>query len=137
MPTINGVLETALYVEDVERSIAFYQKLFGFPLMLQEERIGALNVADHQVLLLFKKGASTQPMPYPGGTIPPHDGSGNLHLAFAIGAEELKVWEDRLLEQQIPIESIARADRGGHSLYFRDPDHHLIELATPGLWPNY
>ena len=26
---------------------------------------------------------------------------------------------------------------GGESLYFRDPDGHLLELVTPGLWPNY
>lgn len=27
--------------------------------------------------------------------------------------------------------------RGGCSVYFRDPDGHLLELATPGVWINY
>ena len=25
----------------------------------------------------------------------------------------------------------------GNSVYFRDPDGHLLELATPGLWWVY
>ena len=28
-------------------------------------------------------------------------------------------------------------DRGGSSLYVRDPDGRSVELATPGIWPNY
>jgi hypothetical protein len=24
----------------------------------------------------------------------------------------------------------------GRSLYFNDPDGNVLELATPGLWPN-
>jgi len=26
---------------------------------------------------------------------------------------------------------------GGKSVYFRDPDGHMLELATPGLWRIY
>ena len=73
----------------------------------------------------------------PGGTIPPHDGSGPLHVAFAIGAEELFQWEERLRDRAIAIEGRTDWPRGGRSIYFRDPDGHLLELATPGLWRNY
>ncbi|MEP7038442.1 MAG: glyoxalase, partial [Acidobacteriota bacterium] len=35
------------------------------------------------------------------------------------------------------IESKVKWERGGTSIYFRDPDKHLLELATPGLWTIY
>ncbi|MDF2970539.1 MAG: glyoxalase, partial [Microvirga sp.] len=40
-------------------------------------------------------------------------------------------------ERKIPIESRVTWPRGGTSLYFRDPDGHVLELATPGLWATY
>lgn len=135
MPRVNGVLETALYVADLDRSVAFYRRVFGFEPMLHDERMSALRIPGRQVLLLFKEHASTQPTWTPNGTIPPHDGHGTLHLAFAVEAAEIEAWQRRLAEQQVAVESELRTERGGHSLYFRDPDGHLIEIATPQLWP--
>jgi catechol 2,3-dioxygenase-like lactoylglutathione lyase family enzyme len=60
-----------------------------------------------------------------------------LHFAFGVPAEELALWEERLESMGIAIESRVHWERGGESLYFRDPDNHLVELATPGTWPNY
>jgi catechol 2,3-dioxygenase-like lactoylglutathione lyase family enzyme len=137
MPEINGVLETALYVEDVERSRNFYQSLFDLETLVADDRLSALGIAGKQVLLLFRKGASTTPIPTPNGTIPPHDGAGQLHLAFSIATADLHPWEERLRASGIPIESKIHWARGGHSLYFRDPDNHLVELATPGIWRIY
>lgn len=134
---VTGILETALHVEDIEAAIAFYQRLFGFEIMARDKRFCAFNVADRDVLLLFKRGVSTAPMPVPGGIIPPHDGQGRLHIAFSVTAAELPGWKARLAEQGIAIESTVAWPEGGHSLYFRDPDNHLLELATPGIWPNY
>jgi len=73
----------------------------------------------------------------PGGTIPGHDGSGRVHFAFAIAAEDLPAWETHLQACAVAIEGRTAWPQGGHSLYFRDPDQHLVELATPGLWRNY
>lgn len=89
------------------------------------------------MLLLFRRGASLETTRMPGGTIPPHDGCGALHVAFAIAAEELPAWEARLLRHEIAIEGRTEWPRGGYSIYFRDPDGHLLELATPGLWEIY
>jgi catechol 2,3-dioxygenase-like lactoylglutathione lyase family enzyme len=127
----SGILETALYVADLERAARFYQATLGFQVMVSGDRLIALAVAEQQVLLLFKKGASA--------TLPvgPHDGDGRLHLAFAIPAADLTTWEDHLGRQGIETEERRVWERGGTSVYFRDPDGNLVELATPGVWPNY
>jgi catechol 2,3-dioxygenase-like lactoylglutathione lyase family enzyme len=137
MPALTGVLETALHVEDLPRSVAFYRSVFGLEAMAGDARFCAFPVAGRQVLLLFKKGASTRPMPVPGGVIPPHDGAGRMHMAFAIPRADLEAWEARLREHGVAVESRVTWPAGGVSLYFRDPDGHLLELATPGIWPVY
>lgn len=137
MPNLDGVLETALYVEDVARSAAFYKSVLKLDELISDERLCALNVSNRQVLLLFKKGASAIPLVTPGGIISPHDGDGKLHMAFAISKESLGDWEKWLESKGVAVESRVRWERGGTSLYFRDPDEHLIELATPGIWEIY
>ena len=104
--------------------------------MLSGDRLVALDAGEHTVLLLFQRGNSG-PLETAGGLVPGHDGSGPVHLAFAIDAEDLSRWESRLAELGVPIESRVRWDRGGSSLYFRDPDNRSVELATPGIWPTY
>jgi catechol 2,3-dioxygenase-like lactoylglutathione lyase family enzyme len=59
-----------------------------------------------------------------------------MHLAFAISAADVAAWEERLLQAGIAMESRIHWRGGAQSLYFRDPDYHLVELATSGLWPN-
>lgn len=138
MPTLNGIVETALYVDDMERASKFYENVLGLGQIGGDaDRLHAYAVAGRDVLLLFKRGATAEPIYLPAGMIPPHDGSGQNHFAFAIAAEELPGWEKRLAEHDIPIESRAHWPRGGTSIYFRDPDGHLVELATPGMWSIY
>ena len=136
-PRVTGVLETCLHVEDVEQSARFYEELFGFPRMASDARFCAFDVAQRSVLLLFRRGGTLEPISVPGGLIPPHDASGHMHFALAIPAEDLNAWVERLKNAGIAIESRVRWENGGKSLYFRDPDQHLVELATPGIWPNY
>ncbi len=132
-----GIIETALYVADLDRATGFYRDVLGLEVMSRDERFTALSVDGRQVLLLFKRGASLQPMSFPGGTIPPHDGSGPLHVGFSIPASDLPAWEQRLAEHGVTVESRVKWERGGTSLYFRDPDAHAVELLTPGVWAIY
>jgi predicted enzyme related to lactoylglutathione lyase len=104
MLRVNGVLETALYVEDVERSKAFYESLFRWT-MDSDPRICAFDVRDGQVFLLFKKGGALRSVSLPGGIIPGHDASGQSHTAFAIAASDWDAWKARLEEKGIPIEA--------------------------------
>ena len=130
-PKIDGILESSLYVSDVPRSVRFYEETFGFRVISEFGGRGcAMHVGPRQVLLLFKKGASR-------ATQTPHDGDGELHVAFAIPAVELASWESWLQSREIAVEEKRTWELGGWSLYFRDPDRHLIELATPGTWSVY
>ena len=137
MPRVTGLLESALYVADVDRSVAFYREVFDFEPMFADERLCALAVAPGQVLLLFLRHASTSDMPTDGGVIPAHDGQGQLHFALSCTADELPKWKSHLAKLGIELESEVRWPRGGTSIYFRDPDENLVEIATPGVWPIY
>jgi catechol 2,3-dioxygenase-like lactoylglutathione lyase family enzyme len=134
---LDRVLETALYVDDLARARKFYVEVLELKPVFEDSRLVACDVGGVSILLLFQRGASAHTTRMPGGTIPPHDGAGPLHMAFAIAADALAGWEKRLAAHGIAIEGRTAWPRGGHSVYFRDPDGHLLELATPGLWPTY
>ena len=137
MPRIEGLLETALYVDDMARSLAFFRDVMGLAPMLETERLIACDAGRQGVLLVFQRGASIADMPGPGGVVPGHDGQGPLHMAFAIAEESYGEWHRHLTEAGVTIRGEMRWPRGGRSLYFEDPDGHVLEVATPGLWPNY
>src|SRR5688572_26767848 len=137
---VGGVLETALYVTDIKRSAEFYRRLFGFPTLMESERIIALDVAGKSVLLLFPEGGTKDPFPVPGGggVIPPHGGSsGGYHFAFSIASDEVEAWQGRLEAEGVAVESVVSWPGGAKSIYFRDTDGNLAELITPGFWATY
>jgi catechol 2,3-dioxygenase-like lactoylglutathione lyase family enzyme len=137
MPALLGVLETALYVDAFERACPFYEQVLGLNSIYRDPRLCAYDVGHRGVLLWFLRGHSLDKVHLPGGTIPPHDGAGPVHIAFSIAADERDVWEERLKDAGVAIEGRTHWPRGGDSIYFRDPDGHLLELATPGLWAGY
>jgi catechol 2,3-dioxygenase-like lactoylglutathione lyase family enzyme len=129
-PKSGGLLESSLYVNNVAASAQFYRRVFGFSLVTDfGERGCALRAGDRQILLLFKKLGSLN-------IESPHDGDGQLHVAFATEETELPRWESWLSENDIAITEKRIWDLGGQSIYFRDPDGHLLELVTPGVWPG-
>ena len=133
-PGVNGILETSLYVESAARSAAFYQRVFGFEVidfagsdkLDDATRLCALRAGDRDVLLLFKRQGT-----------PDTDATGAIHVAFAIGRADLTAWETWLGDQGIDIEFRKTWKYGAEALFFRDPDGHLLEVVTPGVWSMY
>ncbi|MEA2905530.1 MAG: hypothetical protein QOI12_2917, partial [Alphaproteobacteria bacterium] len=101
MPKLDRVLETSIYVDDLERAARFYEDILELSPLWSDSRFRGYNVGGRSVLLVFLRGATLETVRMPGGTIPPHDGHGQLHIAFAIGAEELGPWEERLARHGI------------------------------------
>ncbi|QGM44548.1 VOC family protein [Methylocystis heyeri] len=136
-PRLGDVLETALYVEDLDRAEEFYARVMGLDALSRDARLCALDCGPGSVLLLFLRGATRETVHLAGGEIPPHGGNGDLHFAFKIARQDLGAWESHLAACGVSVEARMSWPRGGVSLYFRDPDNNLLELATPGLWANY
>lgn len=130
-PTVTGIVEVAVYVEDVPRAVKFYETVLGLVTIDLDERLTAMGVGGRQVLLVCKRGASA--------TIPdiPHDATGRQHIAFSTVESDMDAWADRLHAHGVAIDRDRRWDRGGRSLYFRDPEGHTLELASPGIWTVY
>ena len=130
MPTLSGISETALYVDDMGRAVDFYERVLGLSVLSTSDRLSALRIAPGQVLLLITKEADAEPTVLPFGTLPPSDGRGEAHVAFAIAPEHLTAWQATLEGHGVEIESTIEWPEGGQSLYFRDPDRHSVELKT-------
>lgn len=136
-PRLGGVRETALYVDDLERAAGFYSGTLGLETLAGDGRFRAFDAGGRSVLLLFARGESAGETRLSGGVIPGHDGMGPLHVGFSVAADEMEGWVERLAAAGVAVLSEVQWPRGGRSVYFRDPDGHLLELLTPGVWATY
>jgi catechol 2,3-dioxygenase-like lactoylglutathione lyase family enzyme len=139
MSHFQSLLETGLFVENLAKARDFYQQVLGLE-KLRESDVGCLfTVARGQLLLLITQQKARVPSKTPGGEVPPcatgaHETLGPGHIAFAVAEEELDDWRTRLESQGVQVLSEVAWEGKGRSIYFRDPDGHLLEMATPGIW---
>jgi catechol 2,3-dioxygenase-like lactoylglutathione lyase family enzyme len=133
-PMLDGLLETSLYARDLKLTAAFYRDLFGLTALIDSPRLVAFDVAARSVLLVFQAGSTENDVVDARGRIPGHDGGGRPHFALSIASQDLDAWRKRLADRGVEVVGEYSWPRGGVSLYFRDPDDALVELATPGLW---
>lgn len=125
-------METSLYVADVSRAVDFYRDVLGLKLIGEfvNER-GAAMAAGPSVLLLFNAKETLK-----GGELPAHGASGTGHIAFRVEPSELDAWRQHLRKRGIPIECEFRFGDNPPSIYFRDPDGNVLELAVSSIWPG-
>ncbi len=127
---INAVVETAIYVDDLDKAEAFYRTILGLPVIVKElGRHVFFQVGASSVLLAFIAEATLN-----SGERTPHGATGSGHFALGIDADDLNAWRQKLQAGGIAIEDEVVWPRGGKSIYFRDPSGNLAELVTPGIW---
>jgi catechol 2,3-dioxygenase-like lactoylglutathione lyase family enzyme len=136
-PPIRGIVETAVYVDDLDRAHRFYGEVLGLDRVLDTPRMLTYAVAPGQVLLVFRRGSTREDSVTTGGRVPGHHSEGPAHFAFAIAADAYEAWKAHLEAAGVPITSEVTWAKGGRSLYFEDPDGNVLEMATQGLWPNW
>ena len=132
--TPHGILEAALYVDDLDAAERFYTEVLGLSRIERQANRHVFFRCGRGVLLLFNAATTVMPGTVAGQTIPAHGARGPGHVAFAMREEEIAAWRQRLQELGVAIESEVRWPQGGHSLYFRDPAGNSLELAPPHIW---
>ena len=129
MRPIDRVLETILYVDDLEAARAFYQVVLGLELYSQKHGVFVFFKCGDGMLLLFDADAAAK-----NSSIPAHGAKGPGHVCFAMPESELDAWQARLVDHGIEIEQEVTWPNGCRSFYFRDPSGNSLELATPKIW---
>jgi catechol 2,3-dioxygenase-like lactoylglutathione lyase family enzyme len=127
---VNEILETCLYVDDLETAEQFYQNVLGLQPVDRYPGRHVFLRCGHRMLLLFAPQTSRAA----GGSTPAHGADGPGHVAFAVPDPQMPAWEAHLQQHGVDIEQRITWPQGGHSLYFRDPAGNSLELASPLIW---
>jgi catechol 2,3-dioxygenase-like lactoylglutathione lyase family enzyme len=133
-PQLHGMLETSLYVHDVERAVAFYKKVLGLREIpdtnFANGRGAALQVGGGPSVLLLFRAEVTQVE----GPLPAHGTSGAGHAAFRVDSADLSAWREHLWQHGVTIEREFTFGNNPPSIYFRDPDGNSLEFAVASIW---
>ena len=129
-----GVLESALYAEDLARAEAFYGGVLGMERIVAVEGRHVFFRCGEGVVLIFNPGATVEPPSNPAMPVPPHGAHGQGHLCFRASGEEIGRWVKHLEANGVAIEADFRWPNGARSIYFRDPAGNSLEFAEPQIW---
>lgn len=133
--TIDRVLETALYAEDLEAADRFYGAVLGLArIAFVAGRHVFFRCGQSVVLIFDPRSTASLPTNVNGAPVPMHGANGAGHVAFAVADVDLPPWRDHLEANGIAIESEVTWPRGGRSIYMRDPAGNSVELASPRIW---
>ena len=126
----NKILETCLYVDDLEKAKKFYSDILGLEFYSSSEGRHVFFYCGDAMFLLFKPERTV----ISEKGIPPHGGKGPGHVAFEISEREYDSWLKKLKNNGIEIENEVVWPEGGKSIYFRDPAGNSLELSTSKTW---
>ena len=132
VPPLSGVLEAALYVDDLDAAEGFYAGTLGLERILRVDGRHVFFRAGETIVLCFIAEATQHPPAEGALPVPPHGARGPGHLCFA--ATDLGSIRDHLSAQGIAIEADFHWPHGPRSIYVRDPAGNSVEFADPALW---
>jgi catechol 2,3-dioxygenase-like lactoylglutathione lyase family enzyme len=133
-PALEGILEAALYADDLDRAEAFYGTVLGLERITRAGNRHVFFRCGDGVLLIFNPAETVKPPADGALPVPPHGTKGNGHMCFRVGRQALDAWKAKLEAAGVTIEADIRWPNGARSFYFRDPAGNSLECAEPGLW---
>lgn len=133
-PPLSGVLEAALYVEDLDAAEGFYGGILGLERILRVDGRHVFFRAGASIVLCFIPEATRRPPAEEALPVPPHGAKGPGHLCFASPPETMDALRAHLEAAGIAIEADFHWPHGPRSLYVRDPAGNSVEFADPALW---
>jgi catechol 2,3-dioxygenase-like lactoylglutathione lyase family enzyme len=126
---LRQIKETCIYVNDLEQTQIFYQRVLDLPLIGKKPGRHVFFRAGTSVLLCFIPEASSRE-----SELPPHFAKGPAHLAFEVGLTEYEDWKQKVKLAGIEIIHEQSWAERFLSFYFHDPDGHLLEIVQEGMW---
>lgn len=133
MPIANAILETALYVDDLDAAERFYGEIFGLKVITRMAGRHVFLRCGQQVLLIFNPEATRTDGP--GNIVPRHGAIGPGHVCFrAEDAAEFDAWRAHFIANGLAIEQDHIWPNGARSVYVRDPAGNSVEVAEAALW---
>lgn len=129
-PRITGILETVLYVADIDRAEGFYRDVMALRQIGKDPGRHVFFRVGSAVLLVFRAERTRR-----SASLPSHGADGEIHVCFTTSPDEYETWKQRIRDHRIIIEQETEWP-GGRSFYFRDPDGNLLELANADIWPR-
>jgi catechol 2,3-dioxygenase-like lactoylglutathione lyase family enzyme len=124
------VLETCLYVDDLDAAEAFYQDVLGLERVTKSEGRHVFFRCGQGMFLVFNPDQTL----IKTGRAPTHGAHGQGHAAFTMDEAEIDDWRSLLESKGVEIETEVAWPGGGYSLYFRDPAGNSLEVTTPKTW---
>lgn len=129
MEHVTQIKETALYVQDLDRTENFYHGKLDLEIISREEGRHIFFKAGSSILLCFIANTTKN-----GEKLPAHYGKGKLHIAFEVPKDEYLETKEWIREKGIEIEHEQSWGAEYQSCYFRDPDGHSLEIVPEGMW---
>lgn len=133
-PPISGVLEAAIYVDDLDAAERFYGGILGLDRIIRVDGRHVFFRCGQSVVLAFIAEATRKPPPEDALPVPPHGATGPGHICFTLPPDALSPLVRHLDAQGIAIESDFNWPHGPRSVYVRDPAGNSVEFSTLGLW---
>jgi len=127
---VTEILETCLYVDDLDAAEDFYSRVLGLQRYSRVEGRHVFFRCGNRMFLLFNPSETQRA----SGDFPTHGATGEGHVAFTMQDDQIAAWRTHLQKHGVDIETEVTWPGGGYSIYFRDPAGNSVELATEAVW---